>query len=266
MVRRVVAHRYVTPLREGGSLPAIMEADDDGQYVVKFRGAGHGTRALVAELAVGELARRLELGVRVPELVLVTIGAELGRADPDPEIHDLVTGSLGTNVGLDYLPGSVTFDPVQDAEPDADTAARIVWLDSLVVNIDRSARNPNLLTWHGELWLIDHGAALYVHSNWHKPDESARQRFEMIADHVLVPRASSILAADAALAPQVTRELLEEVFRTVPDDLLDQDVLGRGPAEVREAYVAWLLARLDAREEWVDEAEVARVALGGDGG
>jgi hypothetical protein len=260
MLRRVVAQRYVTPLREGGSLPAIMEASDDGQYVVKFRGAGHGTRSLVAELAVGELARRLEL--TVPELVLVEIDAGMGRADPDPEIHELVTASIGTNVGLDYLPGSVTFDPVQDAQPDAATAARIVWLDSLMVNIDRSSRNPNLLTWHGNLWLIDHGAALYVHSNWKRPEESARQRFEMIADHVLLARAGSIVDADAQLAPLVTRELLEDVFALVPDDLLDEDVLGRTPADVRAGYVTWLLDRLDARDEWVGEAETACAALG----
>jgi hypothetical protein len=205
---------------------------------------------------VGELARRLDLPV--PELVLVEIDAGMGRADPDPEIHDLVTGSIGTNVGLDYLPGSVTFDPVQDVAPDADVAARIVWLDSLVVNIDRSARNPNLLTWHGALELIDHGAALYVHSNWRDPGTTAKQRFEMIADHVLLPRASSIEAADEQLAPRVTRALLEEVFALVPDDLLAEDVLDRAPDEVRAAYVSWLLARLDARARWVDEAEAAR--------
>lgn len=259
MLSRVLAERYVMPLREGGSLPAIMEADDDGHYVVKFRGAGHGTRALVAELAVGELARRL--GLTVPQIVLVDIDTGLGRADPDPEIHELVTASVGTNVGLDYLPGSVTFDPVQDAQPDAATAAQIVWLDSLVVNIDRSSRNPNLLTWHGNLWLIDHGAALYVHSNWRDPESSAKQRFEMIADHVLLSRASSIVDADAAHAPRVTRQLLEEVFALVPDDLLDDDVLGRAPADVRAGYVTWLLDRLAAREAWVGEAESARIAL-----
>jgi hypothetical protein len=258
MVRRIAATRYVTPLREGGSLPAIVEADDDGLYVLKFRAAGHGARALVAELAVGELARRLDLPV--PELVLVDVDAGLGRAEPDSEIRELVTGSVGTNVALDYLPGAVTFDPVGDSLPDADLAARIVWLDSLVVNIDRAPQNPNLLTWHGAPWLIDHGAALYVHSNWRDPENTARQRFELVSQHVLLPRASSILDADTALAPRVTRELLEEVFALVPDDLLVEDVLGREPAEVRAAYVDWLLLRLAARDGWLDEAEASRLA------
>ena len=246
------------PLREGGSLPAIMEADDDGQYVVKFRGAGHGCRALVAEIIVGELARRL--GLPVPEIVLVEIGAGLGRADPDPEIHDLVTGSHGINVGLDYLPGSVTFDPVQDIEPDPTVAADIVWLDSLVVNIDRAPQNPNMLTWHGSIWLIDHGAALYVHSNWRDPETTARQRFDLISQHVLLPRAGSIIEADARLASRITRELLEEICVLVPDELLVDDVLERSPAEVREAYVAWLLTRLEHRASWLDEAEASRMA------
>jgi hypothetical protein len=171
-MRTVTATRYVTPLREGGSLPAIVEADDSGLYVVKFRGAGHGTKALVAEVVTGELARAA--GLRVPELVRIEVAESLGRNEPDPEIRDLLRASVGSNLGLDYLPGSITFDPVAGPAPAAGEASDIVWFDAFTSNVDRTARNPNLLCWHGRLWLIDHGAALYFHHAW--DDEVARSR------------------------------------------------------------------------------------------
>lgn len=253
-------------MREGGSLPALLEADDDGMYVVKLRGGGHGSRALVAELAVGELARAL--GFRVPELVLVDLAEVISHAEPDPEIQELLAKSAGINVGLDFLPGSLAFDPVEDADPGADRAAEIVWFDSFVVNIDRAAQNPNIVSWHGESVLIDHGAALYVHSNWHQPEESAKQAFDLVTRHVLLDRASSIKDADARLASKVTREVIEQVFAAVPDTLLEEDVLGRTPSETRAGYVDWLCARMadDVRPIWVARAESARqdaIAAGG---
>lgn len=256
MLRTVTATRYVTPLREGGSLPAIMEADDDGLYVVKFRGAGHGARGVVAELVAGELARAI--GLPVPELVLIDVDVALGRAEPDPEIQSLVVGSAGTNIAFDYLPGSITYDPAADAPPPDALAADIVWFDSLVTNIDRMPQNPNLLVWHQQHWLIDHGAALYVHANWRDVEGTAAQAFAPIAQHVLLPAAGSIAGADARCAPKVTRELLEQILDAAPDDWFDDDVLERPAADVRTAYVDWILRRLDARETWVAAAEAAR--------
>src|SRR3954454_19384765 len=218
-LRRISATRYVTPLREGGSLPAIVEADDDGLYVLKFQGAGQGRKALAAEVVAGELARAL--GFNVPELTLVELDPVLGRAEPDPEIQDLIVASAGLNLGVDFLPSSLPFNPAADFDPGRDLAADVVWLDALITNVDRTARNTNLLVWHGRLWLIDHGAALFFH---HAPDPSAadaRTRFPQIADHVLLPFAGSIEEADARLAPRVTRELLEDVADAVPSEWLD---------------------------------------------
>ena len=197
MLRTVTATRYVTPLREGGSLPAIVEADDDGLYVLKFRGAGQGPKALAAEIVAGELAR--DLGLPVPELVLIEVDPALGAAEPDPEIQELINASAGINLGVDFLPGSLPYDPTDP--PDADLAADVVWLDALITNVDRTPRNPNLLRWHRNLWLIDHGASLYA---FHGPDPLARARgaFPAIRDHVLLPAASSIAAADERLAGQ----------------------------------------------------------------
>ena len=197
MLRTVTATRYVTPLREGGSLPAIVEADDDGLYVLKFRGAGQGPKALAAEIVAGELARGL--GLPVPELVLIELDPALGAAEPDPEIQELIAASAGINLGVDFLPGSLPYDPTDP--PDADLAADVVWLDALITNVDRTPRNPNLLRWHRNLWLIDHGASLYA---FHGPDPLARARgaFPAIRDHVLLPAASSIAAADERLAAQ----------------------------------------------------------------
>jgi hypothetical protein len=234
-LRRVAATRYVTPFREGGSLPALVEADDDGLYVVKFQGAGQGRKALVAEVVAGELARAL--GFLVPELVVAGVDPELGRAEPDPEIQDLLVASAGSNLGVDFLPGSLPFNPAADPEIDADLAADIVWFDALVTNVDRTSQNPNLLWWHGRLWLIDHGAALYFHHAAEPDLAHARRPFDASA-HVLLPYASSLAAAAERLAPRVTEELLEDVVRAIPDEWLD--------GADRRRYVDYLLSRREA--------------------
>jgi hypothetical protein len=247
-LRTVEATRYVTPLREGGSLPALVEASDDGLYVVKFRGAGQGPKALVAEIVAGELARGL--GLAIPELVLVELDPTLGRAEPDAEIQDLLLASAGLNLGVDFLPGALPFSPAAEAEVDPGLAADIVWFDALVTNVDRTAKNTNLLWWHGRLWLIDHGAALYFH---HTPDvagEHALRPFTEISDHVLLPFAGSILDADARLAPRVTRELLEQVVADIPSEWLG----GENP----DVYVDYLTRRLAEPRAFRDEAERAR--------
>lgn len=256
MFRRVAATRYVQPFREGGSLPALMEADDEGMYVVKFRGSGHGPRVLVAELLCGELAR--VVGLRVPELVLVDLDAAIGPAEPDSEIQFLLEGSVGTNAGLDFLPGAMTFEPQVGILPPADLAADVVWFDALVMNYDRTPRNPNLLVWHGGHWLIDHGSALYVHANWHQPERVAQDPFDQIAEHVLLPWASSITAAHERHAGRITRELVDAVLASVPDELFAQDPLGRPADEVRAAYATFLAERLAASQGWVARAEAAR--------
>lgn len=261
MMRTVLATRYVTPLREGGSLPGLVEADDDGLYVVKFRGAGQGPRALVAEWLAGELARAI--GLTVPDLVAVEIDPNLGDAEPDEEIHDLVRASGGLNLGLDFLPGALAFNRAVadlDGSVDPDVAADVVWLDALVTNPDRTAQNPNLLTWHGRTWLIDHGAALYVHHTWRDPDEHAHRPFERIRDHVLLPFAGSIEAADARHAGRIDRDLLAELVEALPGLWLPPDpAIGDATAQ-RVAYVRYLLRRLEAPRLFVEEAERARAA------
>jgi hypothetical protein len=247
-VRRVAATRYVTPLREGGSLPALVEANDDGLYVLKFRGAGQGPKALVAEVVVGELARAL--GLPVPELVLVELDPFIGRAEPDPEIQDLLLASGGLNLGVDFLPGALPFSPAAGPAPEASFAADAVWLDALVTNVDRTAQNPNLLWWHGSLWLIDHGAALYFHHAAEPSPEHARGAFEAVRDHVLLPYASSIEAADVRLAPRVSEKALGLAASEVPDEWLER--------EGREVYVDYLLRRLEEPRTFVAEAERAR--------
>jgi hypothetical protein len=247
-VRSAAATRYVTPLREGGSLPALVEADDDGLYVLKFRGAGQGRKALVAEVVAGELARAL--GFPVPELVTLDLDPELGRAEPDPEIQDLLVASAGPNLGVDFLPGALTFSPAAGPAPDSDFAADVVWLDALVTNVDRMPQNPNLLWWHGRLWLIDHGAALYWHHAPSFEEGFERSRFPQIRDHVLLPYAGSIADADARLAPRVTDELLRILVEQVPDGFLDGDD--------RTIYADYLHRRLEAPRGFVEEAEAAR--------
>jgi hypothetical protein len=247
-VRTVAATLYVTPLREGGSLPAIVEADDEGLYVLKFRGAGQGPKALVAEVVAGELARAL--GFAVPELVLVELDPAIGRAEPDPEIQDLLLGSAGLNLGVDYLPGALPFSPAAGPPPDPAFAADVVWLDGLVTNVDRTAQNPNLLWWHEQVWLIDHGAALYFHHALPAPAGHERRPFEAIREHVLLPFASSIREADERLAGQVTAELLRRVTDAVPAAWLE--------GVARELYCEYLLGRLAEPRAFVDEAEGAR--------
>jgi hypothetical protein len=258
MLRTVTATRYVTPLREGGSVPALVEADDDGLYVVKLLGAGHGRKALVAEVLAGELGRRL--GLPVPDLVLVEMDAALARAEPDPELHDLLERSAGLNMGLDFLPGALPFAPAVGPRPDPELAAATVWLDAFTTNVDRTPRNPNLLVWHRRLYLIDHGSALYIHHSWKDPGDHARRPFAQIRDHVLLPFAGSIEAADQRLAPQVTRELLADLVASLPDDWLAPEPGLPDPDAHRRAYVDYLAARLEAPRAFVEEADRARAA------
>lgn len=259
LLRTVIATRYVTPLREGGSLPAIVEADDFGTYVLKFRGAGQGRKALVAELVAGEIARRLDL--LVPEVVLACLAPELGRSEPDPEIQDLLKRSAGLNLALDYLPGSLGFDPLV-GPPDSGLASRIVWFDALVTNVDRTPRNTNLLVWHDRLWLIDHGASLYFHHNWPARDRTAlqaasRRPFAAVGDHVLLPFARSIPEADAALASRLTPDVLRAVIDLIPAEWLADEPGFASADEVRSAYVAYLSTRLREPRAWVSALEEA---------
>ncbi len=259
-MRTVYATRYVTPLREGGSLPAIVEADDLGLYVLKFRGAGQGPLALVAELIAGETGRAL--GLKVPELVFVEVDAALGRNEPDPEIRDLLKSSVGINLGLDYLPGSATFDAAAAA---ADTvephlASEAVWFDAFVTNVDRTPRNPNLLWWHKALYFIDHGAALYFHHNWESLETSARGRFPAIRDHVLLPWANGIEEASQRLIPRLSEALFAEMIGQIPDGWLDSDP-GISPKDRRSGYLDFLTRRLEAASLFTEEAVRARAQL-----
>ncbi len=241
--------RYVTPLREGGSLPGLVEAEDLGTYVVKFRGAGQGAKALVAEVVVGELARRL--GIRVPEQKAIDLDEAIGRREPDAEVQELLVASTGLNLAVDFLPGALGYDG-RSLRPDPGLAARILWLDALVANVDRSWRNPNLLVWHGQLWAIDHGAALYFHFSpgWTTSSRFAGQPYDA-GDHVLREFAGGLGTADAELAPRVSRDLLGEVVGLVPETWLAGEA-GDPPAEVvRRAYVEQLLARVERRAAWL---------------
>jgi hypothetical protein len=254
-LRTVRATRYVTPLREGGSLPAIVEADDDGLYVLKFRGAGQGPKALIAEVLAGELGRAL--GLPVPEIVLVELDATLARTEPDPEIQDLIRASAGINLALDYLPGSAAFDPVVDS-PDPELASRVVWFDAYTTNVDRTPRNTNLLVWHRKLWLIDHGAALYFHHDWANYLARSRNPFPQIKEHVLLPFAGNLPEADARLSVSVTPELLRAILSLLPDDWLAHDSPFADAREHRAAYLEYLLTRLSPPRDFLQEAVDAR--------
>ena len=256
-LRTLQATRYVTPLREGGSLPAIVEADDDGLYVLKFRGAGQGANALVAELVAGEIARAA--GLPVPELALIELDADLARTEPDPEIQDLIRQSAGTNLALDYLPGAATFDPVADT-PDSTLAAKIVWFDALVVNIDRTPRNPNLLIWHRQLWMIDHGAALYFHHAGGDYAARSRDPFPAIGDHVLLPYAEALPDVDATMAGKLDERTLREVLALVPDVWLAGDRSFASADARRDGYVDYLTRRLAAPRPFVEEALRVRLS------
>lgn len=253
-MRTVAATRYVTPLREGGSLPAIIEADDDGMYVLKFRGAGHGSKALIAELVAGEIARAA--GLPVPEIVFVELDPDLARTEPDPEIQDLIRASGGLNLALDYLPGSIMFDPVAE-KPDPGFASLVVWFDAFVTNIDRTARNANLLVWHRRTWLIDHGSALYFHHTWENYLERSRDSFPMIRDHVLLPVASRLEEAEAALGNRITNDVLRRIVSLIPDEWLEGAPFS-GAAEHREAYMKYLARRLEPPRAFLEEAIRAR--------
>ncbi len=260
-MRTITATRYVTPLREGGSLPAICEADDGGMYVVKFRGAGQGVRALIAELISGEIARLLKLPV--PEIVFVDLDLRMAKTEPDPEIQDLLRKSEGLNLGLDYLPGSITFDPLVD-KPIAGKprlASSIVWCDALVTNVDRTPRNTNLLVWHHDLWLIDHGASLIFHHNWDGGHDRSRVPFAGIKDHVLLHWASEIEAVDAELAALITPDALDAILASIPDGWLGDDPAIGDAAQHRIAYRDYLMARLEGPRPWVEEAARARTLL-----
>lgn len=249
MIRTVSATRYVAPLREGGSLPGIVEADDLGIYVCKFRGAGQGLKVLVAEVIVGELARRL--GIATPELVAVQLDPVIGTYEADEEVQDLLTASIGLNLGVDFLPGSFGWDSAYS--PDTKVAAAILWLDALTANVDRSWRNPNLLVWHKQLWAIDHGACLYFHHAWPggigPADRFARQPYDA-SDHVLAEHRAGVTSVDAALAPLVTASLLAEVVGCVPEEWLEP-APGASTDQVREAYVEFLLARVTGDRPWL---------------
>jgi len=257
-VRTVRAVRYLQPFRQGGSVPALVEADDLGLYVVKLRGAGQGPKALVAELVAGEIARAL--GLLVPELVLVDVDPRLAASEPDPELATPLEASGGENLGLDFLPGSITFDPAARFVPDATTASRLVLFDAYVANVDRTPRNANLLEWHRQLWLIDHGAALYFHHGWRASDPRAgvSDPFTESASHVLLPLATELDAAAEHLARTVTRPLLERIVADVPAGWLDpRDGFGDESAH-REAYVSWLVERAAALPLYLEEARLAR--------
>jgi hypothetical protein len=252
LLRTVEATRYVTPLREGGSLPAVVEADDLGTYVLKFRGAGQGRKALVAEIVAGEIAR--SLGLLVPEIVLANLDPTLARAEPDPEIQDLIRASSGLNLALDYLPGSLGFDPLVEP-PGPDLASRIVWFDALVTNVDRTPRNPNLLTWHNRLWLIDHGASLYFHHAWKGWEAASKRPFAAARDHVLLPFAGAISETDAAMVAELPNEALRKIVDLVPEEWLkDEPGFADGEA-VRSAYVEFLSRRLEEPRGWAEALE-----------
>jgi len=253
-LRTVQVTRYVTPLREGGSLPAIAEADDGFLYALKFRGAGQGSKALIAELLGGEIARAL--GFRVPEIVFAELDEAFGRTEPDEEIQDLLRASKGLNLALHYLSGAITFDPVVNKLGE-DLASRIVWLDCLLTNVDRTVRNTNMLMWHKELWLIDHGAALYFHHTWDNWQEQAAKPFVQVKDHVLLRWASRLEDVESELKGKLTESVIERIVQAIPDDWLDGRE-GVSPGEARGVYIQFLKMRASASGIFVKEAQDAR--------
>ncbi len=258
MLRTVTVTRYITPLREGGSLPALVEADDDFLYVLKFRGAGQGAKALIAELVAGEIARAV--GLRLPELVFATLDEAFGRTEPDEEIQDLLRASTGLNLALHYLSGAITFDPLVTTV-DARLASEIVWLDCFVTNVDRTARNTNMLLWHKELWLIDHGAALYFHHSTQPWQEQAVRPFVPINHHVLLPQATELEAVDADFRVILTPERIREIVALIPDEWLMDESGESSPDEQRAVYAGFLETRLAHSQTFITAANHARQAL-----
>ena len=258
-MKTLIATRYVTPLREGGSLPAVVEASDGKLYVAKFRGAGQGARALVAEWLAGELARAC--GFAVPELVRLELDEAFGRNEPDPVIRDLLRASTGANLGLEFLAGAVGFDPIAPPELDMNLASRIVWFDSYVINVDRTPRNPNLLLAGGRLWLIDHGASLYFHHAWANAATSVASPFAPVRDHVLLPRAARLAEAGEALRATLAAAPVADLLAALPDEWLSAPDAPGDPAATRAAYRKWFTERLAASAAFEQEAERARSAL-----
>ncbi len=256
-LRHINVTRYVTPLREGGSMPAIIEGDDDFLYVLKFRGAGQGTNALIAELIGGELARKL--GFRVPELVFAQLDRAFGRTEPDEEIQDLLKFSEGLNLALHYLSGSITYDPVVNDLDELD-ASKIVWLDSFLMNMDRTARNTNMLIWHKELWLIDHGASLYFHHSWNNWEQQAEKPFKLIKDHVLLKQATKMETVDEVFKKIITPALIDNIVDLIPDDWLRDSPFDTLEAH-RNAYRSYLKDRVAHSSVIVNEVNDARQAL-----
>lgn len=257
-LRTVNVTRYVTPLREGGSLPALVEADDGFLYVMKFRGAGQGPKALIAELIAGELARTL--GFKIPELVFTELDIAFSRAEPDEEIQDLLKASVGLNLALHFLSAAITYDAlVTTIEPKL--ASQVVWFDCLITNVDRTSRNTNMLMWHKELWLIDHGAALYFHHSWDNWEQQATRPFAPIKDHVLLPQASELKAVDEEFKAKLTPERIREIVSLVPDEWLMDASNSMTAEERRQVYIQFLETRLAASEIFVNEAQNARKLL-----
>jgi hypothetical protein len=257
-LRTVQVIRYVTPLREGGSLPAIAEADDEFLYVLKFRGAGQGVKALIAELIGGEIARLL--GLKIPEIVFANLDTAFGRTEADEEIQDLLKASVGLNLGLHYLSGSITYDPAV-TKLDPKLASQIVWLDCLLTNVDRTARNTNMLIWNKELWLIDHGASLYFHHSWTNWEEQAKRPFTPVKDHVLLPQASELETVNSEYAPLLTEERIRAIVGLVPDEWLTDGSQDGSASERREVYVQFLVTRVGSSQIFVKEAQYARTTL-----
>jgi len=257
-IRTVNVIRYVTPLREGGSLPAIAEADDEFMYVIKFHGAGQGKKALVAEFIGAEIARAL--GLKVPEMVFAKLDEAFGRTEPDEEIQDLLKASVGLNLGVHYLSGSITYDPAISII-DAKLASQIVWLDCLLTNVDRTFRNTNMLIWYKELWLIDFGASLYFHHSWNNWKEQAEKPFMLAKDHVLLPRASQLDEADETFKKILTKELIENIVAAVPEIWLIGETIFPSVEKHRQAYIDFLLTRIAHSEIFVNEAKHARESI-----
>jgi hypothetical protein len=256
MIKTVSASRYITPLREGCSLPAIIEADDGNLYVMKFVGAGQGPKALIAELVAGEIGR--SLGLLVPEIVFIELDPRLGRSEPNAEIQYLLQASAGLNLGLRYLPNAFAFNLLLESPPGPDLASAVVWFDAYVTNVDRTPRNVNLLIWQEELWLIDHGASLYFHHNWNGYLERSRDPFSLIKDHTLLSFASALQEADAVLKPRLTPETIRHIVDLIPAPWLNREPTFANCTEHRQAYVTYLLARLEASSTFVEEALRAR--------
>ncbi len=257
-LRTVTVTRYILPLREGGSLPALAEADDDFKYVLKFRGAGHGVKALISELIGGKISQ--VLGFRIPELVFANLSEDFGRTEADEEIQDLLKNSCGLNLALHYLSGAITYDPVA-VKIDSKLSSEIVWLDAFLTNIDRTFRNTNMLMWHQELWLIDNGASLYFHHSWDNWKKTAVSPFVMIKDHVLLPQASELDAANEKFKAILTDEVLREIVELIPEDWLQWNDTDLNPNEIKEVYFQFLTRRLANSDNFLNEAKNARAKV-----